>query len=247
MKRLLLGPRAVTEGLRANAAQIAVVYVSSEGGKGAGEIERLCEQTKTRWEPRERQELDALAGGSRHQGVLAIAGEYSYLSLPELLDTASDRPLWVALDCITDPHNLGAIVRSVVALGADGIITLKDRAAPVTAAVVRVSAGATETARIARVVNLARCLEQLSGRGQQVVGLSADAEQELADLPYPPEGRVLLVGAEGSGLRRLTRLRCDALARIPLSGAVSSLNASVAAAIAIYESVKQRRRAEHGA
>jgi 23S rRNA (guanosine2251-2'-O)-methyltransferase len=246
MKRLLLGPRAVTEGLRAAPARIAVVYVSDEVSATAAAVLKLAREHLVRCETRERAELDLLAKGDRHQGVLAVAGEYSYFGLEDLLAAIPEQnPILVALDQVTDPHNFGAIIRSAVALGADGIVTLKDRAAPVTSAVVRASAGATEMARIARVVNLARTLGELEERGLQVVGLDASAEQELQSLSIGTAGRVLVIGSEGRGLRRLVRDHCSVLARIELSGPVSSLNASVAAGIAVYESIRQRQRSRH--
>jgi 23S rRNA (guanosine2251-2'-O)-methyltransferase len=223
MKRLLLGPHAVIEALRAAGDRVSVVY-SEELAAGAASaldgVLRLARDRKVRCEARTRAELDTLARGARHQGVLAIAGEYPYVNLDSLLEGRPPHVLLVALDQVTDPHNFGAIVRSAVALGAHGLITLKDRAAPVTGAVVRASAGATELARIARVTNLARTLDELRGEGLQVIGLAPDGAVQLAELPYPDGGRVLVVGSEGAGLRRLVRDRCDALARIDLAGPV---------------------------
>ena len=240
MKRLLLGPRAVTEGLRAAPERIAVIYAEPEQRTALTDLLTLAREREVRCEPRPRPELDALADGARHQGVLAITGEYSYLSLHELLAAAGEKPLFVALDQVTDPHNFGAIVRTAVALGASGVVTLKDRAAPVTSAVVRASAGATELARIARVTNLARTLAELRETGFQVVGLDAEGSVELHSVPGSGKGRVLVVGSEGSGLRRMTRQQCDVLARIALVGPLRSLNASVAAGIAIYQSLRPR-------
>jgi 23S rRNA (guanosine2251-2'-O)-methyltransferase len=240
MKRLLLGPRAVTEGLRAGADRIAVLYTEADTTGPLAAVQQLAQQRGVRWEARTRAELDALAGDERHQGVLAVAGEYPYLNLADLLTAAGERPLLVALDQVTDPQNFGAIVRSAVALGAAGVITLKDRAAPVTSAVVRASAGATELARIARVTNLARTLVELREDGFQVVGLDAAAKTELSALPAYGAGRVLVVGSEGHGLRRLVREQCELLARIALPGPLHSLNAAVAAGIAIYETQRAR-------
>jgi 23S rRNA (guanosine2251-2'-O)-methyltransferase len=240
MKRVLLGPHAVLEALRAAADKIVVVYTSGEAHGALSEVGRVAREQHVRCEPRERAELDALAEGVRHQGVLAITGEYPYCSLDELLARAAARPLIVALDQITDPHNFGAIVRSAVAFGADGILTLKDRAAPVTPVVVRASAGATEAARIARITNLARTLTELGDAGMQIIGLDAEGTVDLRELEYSERGRVLVVGSEGSGLRRLVREQCETLAAIPLRGPLGSLNASVAAGIAIYESARRR-------
>jgi 23S rRNA (guanosine2251-2'-O)-methyltransferase len=179
-------------------------------------------------------ELDKLAKGQRHQGVVPIAGSYSYLSFEELMTQLPEHSLLVALDEITDPHNFGAIVRSAVALGAHGLITLKHRAAPVTPVVVRASAGATEHARIARVANLAQTLDELAERGFEVLGLAAEGAIDLTALGPSSASRVLVVGSEGRGLRRLVREHCTQLVRIPMSGPIASLNASVAAAIALY-------------
>jgi 23S rRNA (guanosine2251-2'-O)-methyltransferase len=239
MKRLLLGPRAASEGIRAAPGQVSVVYLQAGGGHTA-ELSALARNRNVAIQERTAEELDAMAEGVRHQGVIAIAGEYSYCQLEDLLEATGPSTVILALDQIQDPHNFGAIVRSSVALGAVGIITLKDRAAPVTPVVVRASAGATERARIARVTNLARTLGELREREIQVVGLAAEGSHAIDALPAAPNGRALVVGSEGDGLRRLVRENCDYLARIPMSGALASLNASVAAAIALYECVRLR-------
>lgn len=244
MKRLIAGPRAVEEALRSHPERIAVIYHDPAAGSALRELLARAQQRKVRVEPRNRTELQALARGLRDQGVLAIAGEFPYVGLEELLAVNHLAPLLIALDQVQDPHNLGAIVRSAVAFGADGIITLKDRAAPVTAATVRTSAGATEQARIARVTNLARTLAELRERGLQIVGLAAEGETELAALAYGEQGRVLVVGSEGSGLRPLVRKQCDYLAHIELPGPIASLNASVAAGIAMFASQQQRSRSK---
>ena len=238
MKRLLAGPRAVEEALRADPKRIVVVYASAERLR---ELDPLLRKTQVKAELRAGTELEQLARGLKHQGVLAITGEYAYAELEDALDR--ETPLLIALDQISDPHNFGAIVRSSVAFGADAVITLKDRAAPVTPVVVRASAGATERARIARVTNLVRTLDGLRERGMQVLGLAADADATLDSIPYETAGRVLVIGSEGDGLRRLTREHCDALVRIEMPGGFESLNASVAASIALYESARARARA----
>ena len=244
MKRVLAGPRAVEEALRADAARINVVYLLRDRDARARAFESELQRAGVRCEARTQQELDVLASGLRHQGVLAITGEYPYSDLDAILRDARPAPLIVALDQVSDPHNFGAIVRSCVAFGADGIVTLKDRAAPVTSVVVRASAGATECARIARVTNLARTIEQLKEHGLTVVGLDASATRTLSELAYAGNGRVLVIGSEGDGLRRLTREGCDELARIEMPGGFESLNASVAAGIALYESARGRSAAQ---
>jgi 23S rRNA (guanosine2251-2'-O)-methyltransferase len=234
VKRVVTGPRAVAEALRAHAGDVHAVYVQRDARKALGDLAKEAGRRGIVVEDRTRDELDALARGHKHQGVVAITGAYPYVDLPFILERAASPPLIVALDQITDPHNFGAIVRSAVAFGADGVVTLKRRAAPVTPVVVRASAGATEHARVARVTNLARTLAELAERGMSVVGLDAEGEVTIDALPPAPEGRVLVVGAEGKGLRRLVRERCTVLARIDHPGPVESLNASVAASIALF-------------
>ncbi len=247
MKRIVTGPRAVAEALRGRAASsVAVVYVDARERAALRDVTALARAREVRVEERAAEALDRLAGGVRHQGVVAVAGEYPYSDLDTILAQAARPALLVALDQVTDPHNFGAIVRSAVAFGADGLVTTKDRSAPVTPVVVRASAGATEHARIARVTNLARTLRELSSAGLEVVGLAGEADASLAELPPAERGRVIVIGSEGRGLRRLVRESCDRLARIEMGGPIDSLNASVAAGIALYEASRARHRRVHG-
>jgi 23S rRNA (guanosine2251-2'-O)-methyltransferase len=199
------------------------------------------------WEEVGSDTLESLSKGLRHQGVIAITGDYPYVGEDELLAHAGPAPLVMALDEVTDPRNLGAVIRSGVAFGVDAFVVPKHRAASVTPAAVRVATGATEHARIARVTNLARTLRTLGDEGLQRVGLTGFGSVPeggpdvvpLAEVPAAPAGRVLVLGSEGKGLRRLVREACDVLAAIPLRGPVESLNASVAAGIALYETRRQ--------
>lgn len=233
MKRLVLGPRAVAEALRGQAGELSVIYVADEGRREMAELVEFARKRNVVVEQRTPDELERLAKGDRHQGVLAIGGSYPYLSFEELADKLPEMPLLVALDEVTDPHNFGAIVRSAVAFGAHGVLTLKQRAAPVTPVVVRASTGATEHARIARVTNLANTLQQLAKEGYDVIGLAAEGAVDLRAIQRS-RPTCLVVGSEGYGLRRLVRERCTQLARIPMDGPIASLNASVAAGIALY-------------
>jgi len=245
MSRLVTGPRFVLEALRGpGAGSITAILVESREGRGTREVVEAAERLGIPVQTRTRRELDALTEGVRHQGVVARLPEYHFHELDEIL--ARPAPLLlVALDEITDPHNFGAIVRSAVAFGADGVLVPKHRSATVTPVVARASAGAVEHARIARVTNLQRTLAQLAEEGLLVVGLAADGEVPLDQLPPAPAGRVVVVGSEGKGLRRMVRERCEVVARIPQVGPVDSLNASVAAGIALYEAARQREAA-HG-
>jgi 23S rRNA (guanosine2251-2'-O)-methyltransferase len=189
--------------------------------------------------------LDRHAKGQRHQGVIAFAlarqQPDSLSDLLEQVDQLKPRDQWlVLLDGVTDPHNLGAILRACDGAGVAGVIAPKDKSAPLNDVAARVSAGASEHLTYLQVTNLARAIEDLQEAGFQVIGLAAEADQTLyqADLT----GRIALVlGAEGEGMRRLTRERCDQLVRLPMQGSVESLNVSVACGICCYEALRQRQ------
>lgn len=240
-KRILTGPRFVEEALRSPAAKsIHVIYVDDLERRDLANLMKAAERADVRVEAKDKQALESLAAGVKHQGVIAVAGEYRYADYDELL--ALPAPFLVALDEITDPYNFGAIVRSAAAFGVDGILITKHRAAPVTPVVVRAAAGATEHSRIAQVTNLQRTLMSLGDdRGMDIVGLDAGGTVNVDALGDAPNGRVLVVGSEGSGLRRMVRERCSRIASIPQTGRVESLNASVAAGIALYELSRARR------
>jgi 23S rRNA (guanosine2251-2'-O)-methyltransferase len=177
-----------------------------------------------------------------HQGVAAELADAPDYSVQELVSSAQGPPLIVVLDGIEDPHNVGAIIRTVDAAGAGGVIRQTRHAAPLAGAAAKASAGAVAHVRVADVVNIARSLEELAAAGVWSLGLDADAPlpYDQVDLTLPS---AIVLGAEGQGLRRLVRERCDRLVSIPMRGRVSSLNVSAAAAIVLFEAVRQRRRA----
>ncbi len=185
--------------------------------------------------------LIRLAGSPRHQGVVArVAALPQVHSLDALLDAASGAPLLLVLDSVTDPHNLGACLRAADGAGAHAVIAPKDHAVGLNATVAKVASGAAETTPYLMVTNLARTLNELKEREIHIVGTSDDAEKTIYDIDLT--GPVALVlGAEGSGMRQLTRKTCDELVRIPMAGAVESLNVSVASAVCLYEALRQRR------
>ena len=191
----------------------------------------------------DRGEPDRRADGLLHQGVVAEAPPFPTVSLEDLLARipADDPVLLVALDGVTDPHNLGSIARTAEAVGAHGILVPSRRAASVTPTVEKSAAGALAHLPVVQVPNLVRALAQLHDHGVWSLGLDGDAEVELAAHPLVSEPCVLVVGAEGEGLSRLVSERCDALVRLPLRGKVGSLNASVAAGVALYELLRHRR------
>lgn len=189
-----------------------------------------------------RTRLDEVSRGANHQGVCLRAGLYPYASLDEVLEIEGAESMVMALDSIQDPQNLGTLLRSAEAFGVAGVLIPEHRAAEVTPAVVNASSGAVEHLRLAQVVNLARSLEALKERGYWIVGLEAsDSSMPLGEARL--DGRVtLVVGSEGSGMRRLIREHCDVLVKLPMLGKVESLNAATAGSIALYQALLQRGR-----
>lgn len=188
--------------------------------------------------------LDARLGADRHQGVVArcrAAAERSEAELPEFLQGLKQAPFLLVLDGIQDPHNLGACLRSADAAGVHAVILPRDNAAPMTAVVRKVASGAAETVPIFRVTNLARVLDILKNAGVWLVGTTGDGEKRIYDVDLNGP-MALILGAEEKGMRRLTRDKCDFLVRIPMAGAVESLNVSVAAGVCLFEAVRQRSK-----
>lgn len=185
--------------------------------------------------------LAGMAGGGRHQGVVArVQAHTQKQTLEELLEGLQVPPLLLVLDGITDPHNLGACLRVANAAGAHAVIAPKDHAAGINATVSKVASGAAEITPYFMVTNLARTLADLKDRNIWVVGTDTSASSSLFSVKELPNSIAWVLGAEGSGMRRLTRESCDLLVRIPMGGAVESLNASVAAGICLFESVRRR-------
>ena len=244
MSRVVFGVRPVEELCRARPRDVAVVYVAE--GYQSKEIETAVSVAKDRGitvELRPRALVADLAASPNHQGMAAVAGEYGYARVDEMLAAAvaaGEAPLLLVLDGITDPQNFGALVRSAEVLGGHGVVVPDKHAAPVTGAVVKASAGASERMRIARVHNLLGTIDWLREQGIAVWGGAADKDATplaRADLRGPI---ALVIGGEGRGLRLAVARRCSSLVRIPQHGLVASLNASVAGAILLYEAVRQR-------
>lgn len=181
------------------------------------------------------------AKGGVHQGVVADVDEASQYAVEDLVRCARDEPLILVLDGIEDPHNLGAILRSADATGVDGVIVQARRSAARSGVAAKASAGAMAHVKIAEVVNIARALDELKGLGVWTVGLTGEAPMsyDAVDLSAPT---AIVLGAEGPGLRRLVREKCDVMASIPMQGHVGSINVSVAAGVVLFEAVRQRRR-----
>jgi 23S rRNA (guanosine2251-2'-O)-methyltransferase len=186
--------------------------------------------------------LEGMAGGGRHQGVVArVHAHTQKQTLEELLESLEGSPLLLVLDGITDPHNLGACLRVANAAGVHAVIAPKDHAAGINATVSKVASGAAEITPYFMVTNLARTLADLKDRNIWVVGSDSSASESLFSVKELPNSIAWVMGAEGAGMRRLTRESCDLLVRIPMQGQVESLNASVAAGICLFESVRRRR------
>ena len=234
----IYGINPVLEALRAGRA--TAIHLSARDDRRVGEIVRLAEARGIPVTRGGADAIDRLAAGARHQGVAAEVRDREALDVADLLAGAASVPLLVVLDQIEDPQNVGAILRTVDAAGGDGVVQQSRRAARLDGAAAKSSAGALAHVRVAEVVNIARALEELKEAGVWTVGLAREAEKRYdeIDLTLPT---ALVIGNEGTGLRRLVRERCDWLVSIPLRGHVESLNASVAAGIALFEAVRQRR------
>ncbi|MDO8954696.1 MAG: 23S rRNA (guanosine(2251)-2'-O)-methyltransferase RlmB [Gammaproteobacteria bacterium] len=190
----------------------------------------------------DRKALDDKSAGENHQGVVAIcepSNIYTEADIPKLLESIEGRPLILVLDGVEDPHNLGACIRSADAAGVHFIIAPKDRSSSLTAVAKKVACGGAEHVPFISVTNLARTLELLQKQGCWSVGLAGEADQSLYEMDFTGP-TVIVMGAEGDGLRRLTKEHCDFLAYIPMSGSVSSLNVSVATGVTLFEVVRQR-------
>ncbi|HJV70000.1 23S rRNA (guanosine(2251)-2'-O)-methyltransferase RlmB [Ideonella sp.] len=244
--RILFGFHAVTVRLKTAPSSITEIHVDTtrRDARMRGFVER-AKEAGVRVVDSDDARLSKLAGSPRHQGVVARAEALPPThSLDEVLEgveaAKEDPPLVLALDGVTDPHNLGACLRVADGAGAHAVIAPKDHAVGLNATVAKVASGAAETVPYLMVTNLARSLNEMKERGIRIVGTSDDATQTLYDVDL--SGPVALVlGAEGAGMRQLTRKTCDELVSIPMAGAVESLNVSVAAGVCLYEARRQRR------
>ncbi len=243
MPDIIYGVNPVVEILKRRSSDIKqIVLAEGKEHKSTKLLFDLARKEKVAIAFKERPVLDQLARTSHHQGVIAIVVPREASGLDSIITswrTSGEKLLAVILDGIQDPQNLGALVRTACAAGAHGVITLQDRAAPVTGAVYKASAGAVEHIPVVSVVNIANAIDFLKARGAWVAGTSADSRQSLYELDGTID-LVLVIGSEGRGIRPLVAKKCDFLVRIPLRGSISSLNASAAGSIALYEIIRQR-------
>ncbi|MBB2485753.1 23S rRNA (guanosine(2251)-2'-O)-methyltransferase RlmB [Mitsuaria sp. WAJ17] len=241
-KQILFGFHAIT--VRLKTAPQSISEIHFEGSRRDQRMRQFLDRAReagAKLVESDGERLAALAGNSRHQGVVArctaVAQQHS---LDDVLDGVEGAPLVLVLDGVTDPHNLGACLRVADGAGAHAVVAPKDHAVGLNATVAKVASGAAETVPYLMVTNLARTLNELKERSIWVVGTSDQAEKSIYELDL--QGPVALVlGAEGEGMRQLTAKTCDELVRIPMQGAVESLNVSVAAGVCLYEALRQRR------
>lgn len=237
------GKRSVEEALQAN-RHIEKIYIAT--GSSQKRIEPLLQQVSRKkipcfWVPRER--LDQIAKRENHQGILAQVEAYEYSSLEECFQLASRRqepPFFLLLDGVEDPHNFGSILRTAEATGVHGVIIPKNRAVGLTSTVAKTSAGAIEYVPVVRVTNLKRTADLLKEKGLWIIGSDGNAEQKYQEVEYNFP-LALVIGNEGKGISRLMKEKCDILVRLPMKGQMTSLNASVAAGILMYEVVRSRK------
>lgn len=239
---IIEGRNAVIEALRAGASIDKIFIQKGETDKTLGHIASTARAAGVVVVDADKRKLDFMSRTHAHQGVIALASVREYVSVEDILNIAREKgenPLIVVCDEISDPHNLGAIIRTAECAGAHGVIIPKRRSAGLTSIVGKTSAGAVSYVPVARVPNIPALLEQLQKEGVWVFGTAAEGTTTLysADLKGPA---AIVIGSEGEGMTRLVREKCDFLVSIPMKGKISSLNASAAAAILLYEAVRQR-------
>jgi len=240
--RYLTGFHAVTARLRQHPHSVRAIYVlAARHDRRARELIERAEGVGVPVHPVDEKRLDAIAGSDRHQGVVAeVDAALPYRTLDDVLDGLDEPPLLVVLDGVTDPHNLGACLRVADAAGAHAVIAPRDRSAGLNATAAKVASGAAESVPYITVTNLARALRELKDAGVWVIGTAGEATASLYETKL--DGPVaIVVGAEGEGMRRLTRETCDEVMNIPMAGTVESLNVSVASGVCLFEAVRQRQ------
>jgi 23S rRNA (guanosine2251-2'-O)-methyltransferase len=236
--RLVVGVQPVREAIRAHGAKVERILVERGNAPQLAALARFARDQGIAVEELTARDLDRRAKGARHQGAIAIAPDLEIVGVEALRPGPTS--LYVALDGVQDPQNFGAVIRSSVALGAEAVLFAEHAAAPLSPATFRASAGAVEHATLCRVPSLTSAIRTLADGGVLTVALDPNAADDLADLDLT--GPVLFViGSEGAGLRKSVRAACARRARLPMQGPVASLNASVAAALTLYEAARQRR------
>ena len=238
----LEGRNAVQEALNSGRTIDKVFIASGDTDRSLQRLAALAKEAGAVVVPVDRRKLDAMSFTRAHQGIIALAAAHGYYTIDDLLEEAAARgeaPLLVICDELTDPHNLGAILRTAECAGAHGVIIPKRRSVGLTATVAKASAGAVEYMKVARVTNISAAIQELKEKGVWIYGTAAEGSVAMyqADLTGPA---AIVIGNEGDGMSQLVRKNCDVLVHIPMKGRISSLNASAAASILLYEAVRQR-------
>lgn len=238
MKQYIYGKNTILEALKGEKS-VYTVYI--QNNVKDNKIIELCKKRKIRFELVNKSEFIKKLGNVAHQGVMAEVEEYRYYSIDEILDSIPEgkQPLLLMLDGLEDPHNLGAILRTCDALGVDGVIIGKNRSVGLNGTVAKVSTGAIDYVKVAQVTNLTRTLEDLKKRSFWVVGCDLDQAQDYRQVDYDMP-LVIVIGSEGFGISRLVKKNCDFNVVLPMVGHVTSLNASVAAAVILYQVYNSR-------
>ncbi len=241
-EEIIYGMNPVSEALRGTRRAFELFVAGTVTDRRLEKLLKLAAEKGVPVRKREKADISRLCGTEHHQGVALRVEGFAYTELEDVLErcrASEEKGLLLVLDGVQDPHNLGAIIRSAACAGAQGVIIPKDRAARITPTVEKVSAGAVETVPIAQVTNVAQTLDELKKAGFWIFGADGSAQASLFAQDFTGDV-VLVIGSEGEGIRPLVRKTCDALFSIPMRGGVSSLNASVAAGVALFEAVRQR-------
>ncbi len=238
----LEGRNALAEALKSGRTIDKVFIASGDTDRGLQHLAAQAKEAGAVIVPTDRRKLDAMSSTHAHQGVIAMAAAREYFTIDDILQTASDRgeqPLIVICDELSDPHNLGAILRTAECVGAHGVIIPKRRSVGLTAVVAKASAGAIEYMKVARVTNINTAIAELKQKGVWIYGTAAEGSVVMykADLTGPT---AIVIGSEGDGMSRLVRQNCDVMVHIPMKGRITSLNASAAASVLLYEAARQR-------
>ena len=241
--RLIHGFHPIMARLRHDPESVKEIYLdANRNDRRVKDMLRLAEQADARVVQVENPRIEGMAPNARHQGVVArVDARQKALHLDDVLDTLEEPPFLLVLDGITDPRNLGACLRVADAAGVHAVIAPKDRAVGLTDVAMKAASGAAETVPYIMVTNLARTLRMLKERDIWIIGTAGEATEDLYEAQWQAGGVAWVMGAEGDGMRRLTRETCDSLVKIPMAGSVESLNVSVAAGVCLFEAVRRRR------
>ncbi|SEC11050.1 23S rRNA (guanosine(2251)-2'-O)-methyltransferase RlmB [Terriglobus roseus] len=240
---IIFGVHPVTEAVRMRPADLDhVTVLSGAPNPRVAALADLCRASKIRVSSASREELQRMSRSENHGGAVAFLRERKALTIEDLLKPVATKRFLLALDGVEDPHNLGALLRTADGAGVDGVLIPERRAASITGTVAKASAGATEHVRVAKVTNLVRSLEDLKKQNIWIIGLDERGTMDYDQFDFNAD-IALVLGREGAGLHDLTKRTCDFLLRVPMAGAVPSLNVSVAGAVVMYEAARQRRHA----